>query len=99
MFDYAVCQISGKQVIVEPGKEVTVPFLGEATSFECDKVILISEKGQVQLGAPFLKEKIKFEVVGDSAKKIRVAFYKPKANHRKVVGSNQPYSKIKIAKA
>ncbi|HLC87478.1 MAG TPA: 50S ribosomal protein L21 [Patescibacteria group bacterium] len=98
MFDYAVCQIAGKQVIVEPGKEITVPFLGEVTSFECDKVVLTSEKGKINLGAPFLKDKIKFEVLGGNNRKIRVAFYKPKANHRKVVGSNQPYSRIQLAK-
>jgi ribosomal protein L21 len=97
MFDYAVCQIAGKQVVVEPGKEITVPHLGEITSFECDKVILISEKGNVSLGAPFLKDKIKFEVLGSDSVKTRVAFYKPKANHRKVVGSKQPYSRIKAA--
>ncbi len=97
MFDYAVCMIAGKQVIVEPGKEISVPSLGEVTSFECDKVILISEKGKVSLGAPFLKEKIKFNVLGDKAVKTRVAFYKPKANHRKVVGSNQHFSRIQLA--
>lgn len=97
MFDYAVCQIAGKQVIVEPGKEITVPSLGDVTVFECDKVILTSEKGKINLGTPFLKEKIKFDVLGGSNKKIRVSFYKSKANHRKVVGSNQPSSKIKLA--
>ena len=98
MFDYVVCQIAGKQFIAQPGKEILVPSLGEVTTFECDQVILTSEKGQINLGAPFLKDKIKFEVLGDSNKKIRISFYKPKANHRKVVGSNQPYSRIKLAK-
>lgn len=97
MFDFAVCQIAGKQVIVEPGKEITVPSLGEVTTFLCDKVILTSEKGKVNLGAPFLKEKLAFKVLGGNNKKIRVSFYKPKANHRKVVGSNQPYSRIQLA--
>src|SRR3989344_9681214 len=96
MFDYAVCQIAGKQVIVEPGKEITVPSLGDITVFECDKVILTSEKGQINIGNPFLKEKIKFNVLNGGNKKIRVSFYKSKANHRKVVGSNQPSSKTKL---
>lgn len=98
MFDYAICQIAGKQVRVEPGKEILVPSLGEVTSFECDKVILTSEKGKVLLGAPFLKDKIKFEVLGAaSGQKIRVAFYKPKANHRKVTGHKAVLSKIQLA--
>lgn len=100
MIDYAVCQIAGKQFIVKPGKEITVPFLGEITELECDKVILTSQEGKVVLGTPFLKDKLKFEVLGDAdSKKTRVAFYKPKANHRKVTGHNAQFSKIKLAKA
>lgn len=99
MFDYAVCEIAGKQLIVTPGKELTVPFLGEISELLCEKVMLISEKGNISLGAPFLKEKLKFEVLGESSgKKIRVAFYKPKANHRKVTGHKSNLSKIKLAK-
>lgn len=95
--DYAICQIQGKQVIVEPGKVVLVPFVGDQTKFESDKVLLISEKGQVSVGAPFLKQTLKFEVVGDTAIKTRVAFYKPKANHRKATGQRTILSKIKLA--
>lgn len=100
MFDFAICQIAGKQLIVEPGKEFQVPFLGEKGSFECDKVLLVSEKGNVTLGAPFLKDKIKFDILGEaSGAKLRVGFYKPKANHRKVVGQRTAFSKIRVAKA
>lgn len=95
--DYAICQIAGRQVIVEPGKTVTVPYLGEITAFESDKVLLIASKGKVSLGAPFLKDKLKFEVVGQTNDKQRVGFYKPKANHRKVVGQNTKQTKIKLA--
>lgn len=94
--DYAVCEIAGKQVIVTPGKEIIVPFLGDITKFENDKVILISEKGKVSVGAPYLKEKLKFEVTGEASTKIRSAFYKPKANHRKVTGQKTLLSKIKL---
>lgn len=95
--DYAVVQIAGKQVIVEPNKVVHVPFLGDLTKLECDKVILVSKGGKISLGAPFLKETLKFDVVGDTSEKIRVAFYKPKANHRKAVGQKTMISKIKLA--
>lgn len=94
--DYAICVVAGRQVIVEPGKVVTVPYLGEVTTFESDKVLLISSKGNVSVGAPFLKETLKFEVIGQAAEKTRVAFYKPKANHRKVVGQNTKLTKIKL---
>lgn len=100
MFDYAVCEIAGKQIIVTAGKEFTVPFLGEISELECARVLMISEKGKLSLGAPFLKEKIKFEVLSETpTKKTRVAFYKPKANHRKVTGHNGRFSKIRLGKA
>jgi|CXWK01.1.fsa_nt_gi ribosomal protein L21 len=95
--EYAICQIAGKQVIVEPGKEIFVPYLGDVTSFESDKVLLISTKGNLSVGAPFLKETLKFNVVGETAVKTRVAFYKPKANHRKAVGQNTKLTKIVLA--
>ena len=95
--DYAIVQIAGKQVIIEPNKVIEVPFLGDVTKFESDKVILIAEKGKVSSGAPFLKDKLKFDVVGDTSEKTRVAFYKPKANHRKVTGHKAVFSKIKLA--
>lgn len=99
MFDFAVVQIAGKQVIAVPGKEIIVPFLGEISEFDCDKVIMISDKDKVNLGAPFLKDKLKFEVLGEaSGKKLRVAFYKPKANHRKATGHKSQFSKIRLAK-
>lgn len=95
--DYAIVEIAGKQVIVEPNKKVKVPYLGEVTKFESDKVILIAEKGKVSLGTPFLKDKLKFDVTGDQSYKLRVAFHKPKANHRKVVGQKTLFSMIKLA--
>lgn len=95
--DYAVVQIAGRQVIIEPGKTVLVPFLGDVTKFESDKVILLSKGGKISLGAPFLKETLKFEVLGDTSEKLRVSFYKPKANHRKVVGQRTVMSKVKLA--
>ena len=105
--EYAVCQIAGKQVVVEPGKEIIVPFLGDVTNFESDeqsstsrkfevKVILICEKGKVSLGTPFLKDKLKFVVTGEASQKTRVAFYKLKANHRKATGQKTLSSKIKL---
>ncbi len=99
MIDYAICQIAGKQFVVKPGEEFSVPYLGEISAFECDKVLLTSEKNKITLGAPFLKEKLKFEVMGEkSGNKLRVAFYKPKANHRKAVGHRSQFTKIKLAK-
>jgi len=92
---YAIVEIAGKQVKIEPNKEVLVHFLGEVDEFESDKVLLISGD-KLQIGSPFLKDKLKFKVLGTKKVKTRVATYSAKANSRTVVGSKAMYSKIML---
>src|SRR5579884_2942905 len=98
MIKYAVVEIAGRQYLVEPGKEILVNSLGDVKSLECDKVLLLADDKALNIGKPFLKDKLNFEVLeavkGD---KIRVAKYHAKANTRKVKGSRVLMSKIKIA--
>lgn len=97
MFNYAVVEIAGRQYKIEPGSELLVNHLGEVKTFECDKVLLLSEGDKISVGSPYLKEKLKFEVIDTvRGKKIRVATYKAKANTRKVKGSRSINSRIKL---
>ncbi len=98
MLNYLVVEISGRQYKVTPETVLTVDFLGEGLeTFECDKVLLRSDDGKLEVGTPFLKDKYTFDVVGvNREKKIRVATYKAKANTRKVRGSRRIVSKIKL---
>lgn len=100
MFKYLIAEIAGKQFMVFPGQEVRVPFLGEVSELECDKILLISEADKLQIGDPYLKDKQVFEVLKSvRGPKIRVATYKAKANYRRVVGSKAKMSLIKLKEA
>lgn len=95
MFDYAVCQISGKQYKVLPNQPLEVDWLGEETKKIEAEVLLLSEGNKVQFGTPFLKEKLSFDVLETTrGEKIRVAKFHAKANYRKVTGSRSRRSKI-----
>ena len=93
MLNFAIGEINGKQYKIEPNK----PFLVDlAESKEIEALLLcMVEEGKVQLGTPYLKEKIKLEVLEQvKGKKIRVAKFHAKANYRKVKGSRARYSKV-----
>ncbi len=97
MINYAVVEIAGRQYKVKSGQEFLVDFLGDTQSFESDRVLLISEDGKLELGQPYLKDKLKFQVLGSvRGSKIRVATYKAKANVRRVKGARATYSKVKL---
>jgi ribosomal protein L21 len=94
MLNYLIAEIKGKQYKVIPGKQFAVDFLGEGqTLLECESVLLKSEDDKLELGSPFVKGKVVFDVVSvTKGKKIRVAKYHAKANTRKVTGSTKMYS-------
>ncbi len=97
MLKYAVVEISGRQYKVEPNKPFLVSFLGEVKKMECDKVLLLSDGDKIQVGMPYLKNKLSFDVLNTKkGEKIRVMTYKAKANTRKVRGSRAKYSKIQL---
>jgi ribosomal protein L21 len=95
LMDYLIVQISGRQYKVEKDQPIKVDFLGEEKNIEAD-VLVSSKDGKLEVGSPFLKTKAKFEVVGTTKNKIRVAKYHAKANTRKVRGQKQLSSTIKL---
>lgn len=97
MIKYAVVEISGRQYLVEPNKPMVVDFLKESKVLECDRVLLKSEDGKLEIGKPFLTDKLQFDILEEvKFPKIRVATYKAKANTRKVKGSKRLGTKIQL---
>lgn len=96
---YAVCEISGRQYLVKPGQTIEVDKLGvETKTFNADKVLLVVEDKGIEVGRPYLKKTLEFEVLGNAKKpKIRVATYKAKANYRRVKGQRREVSRIQLA--
>ena len=97
---YAIIEACGRQYKVE---EKEVVFFDKLTTEEgkkvtFDKVILVSDDGQVQVGNPYVKGmKVEGKVVSHGkGKKITVFKYKPKKNERKTQGHRQEYTKVEI---
>lgn len=93
MLDFAVCEIDGKQVKIVPNLEIKVDSI---TGKEMEvNVLLLSSEGKIEIGKPYLKEKLTLKNVGDvKNKKVRVAKFHAKANFRKVTGSRPRKTKL-----
>ena len=97
---YAIIESCGKQYKVTEGDVVFFEKLDaeEGKKVTFDKVILVSEEGKVQVGAPYVKGvKVEGKVVSHGkGKKIIVFKMKAKKNYRRKQGHRQPYTKVEI---
>lgn len=95
MMNLAVVQIKGRQYLVKPNQTFEVDKV-EGNRLVAEKVLLMVNNDQVDLGQPSLSKKLEFEVVGSRKDKIRVFTYKPKANHHKTIGQKREKSLVKM---
>ncbi len=97
---YAIIESCGKQYKVAEGDVVFFEKLDaeEGKKVTFDKVILVSEDGKVQVGAPYVKGvKVEGKVVSHGkGKKIIVFKMKAKKNYRRKQGHRKPYTKVEI---
>ena len=97
---YAIIESCGKQYKVTEGDVVFFEKLDaeEGKKVTFDKVILVSEEGKVQVGAPYVKGvKVEGKVVSHGkGKKIIVFKMKAKKNYRRKQGHRQPYTTVEI---
>lgn len=102
MAKYAVVKTGGKQYLVKDNDEIVVDRIGvkEKDTVELEALAKFdNEKLDIELGEPFLKQKVSASVMqhlkGD---KIRVARFKSKVRYRKVKGFRGALTKLKIVK-
>ena len=97
---YAMIESSGRQYKVSKGEIVFFEKLNlnEGDKVNFDKVILISDDNNIQIGDPYVKgAKVTGKVVSNGKhKKIIVYKMKPKKNYRRKQGHRQPYTKVEI---
>ena len=97
---YAVIEACGKQYKVTKGDVVFFEKLDaeEGKKVTFDKVVLLSNDGKVEVGAPYVKGiKVEGKVVAHGkGKKIVVFKYKAKKNYKRKQGHRQPYTKVEI---
>jgi len=99
---YAVVETGGKQYRVQEGDTLFVEKVAgnEGDSIKFDKVLFVSNDGDVKVGKPFVENKnVDASIVGHGkGKKIIVYKFKAKKDYRKKQGHRQPYTKIQIEK-
>ena len=99
---YAIIETGGKQYKVSEGDVITVEKLGveAGSSFTFDKVLVVSNEGDLTVGAPYVAgASVAASVMGDGkAKKVIIYKYKPKKGFHKKKCHRQPFTKVQIGK-
>lgn len=94
---YAICEILGNQYLVEPNKTLFIHgFGGDEKQLKVDKVLIMADGDKIEVGSPYLKTSLNFEVLDRKRVKTRVATYKSKTNHHRVIGSTRVMTQIKL---
>ncbi|MDD5415821.1 MAG: 50S ribosomal protein L21 [Candidatus Daviesbacteria bacterium] len=94
MLNYAICEISGKQYKIIPGKVFEISLQKEGEDIEAD-VLLLSEDGKLEIGTPYLKKKLTVKRVEDvKGSKIRVSKFHAKANYRRTTGYRSKITRV-----
>ena len=97
---YAVIESGGKQHRVIPGEVLKLEKLnaeaGETVDF--DKVLLVGEGQDVQVGAPYVDGgKVSAEVVGHGRHdKVKIIKFRRRKHYRRQAGHRQWYTEVRI---
>lgn len=100
MAKYAVIRVGGKQYKVEEGQEVLVDKVIDIKSL-APEVLLVADGENVEVGKPVLtKTGLKFKVITELEKGVKVDVYKFKAKsrYRKHVGFRSQHTRLLIEK-
>lgn len=97
---YAVVESGGRQYKAIEGKSITVEKLphGDGDVVELDRVLLISDGDNVQVGQPLIEgAKVKATVLGlEKGPKIRIFKMRPRKRYRLRKGHRQTYTRLHI---
>lgn len=98
MLSYAICEIGGKQYKVLPNIPFEIDYRGEKSKDIEANVLVLSRDGKLDLGKPYLKEKLTLKFVENlKGKKIRVSKFHAKANYRKTTGIRPKFTKVVLS--
>lgn len=98
---YAIIETGGKQYRVDEGDELKIEKLkgkGPGEQVQFDKVLLVNEDGEVELGRPYLEDATVGGEILDEGRdeKITVFNYKKRKGERRKLGHRQPFTKVRI---
>jgi large subunit ribosomal protein L21 len=96
---YAVIQTGGKQYRVSEGMTLKVEKINaeEGASIDLDKVLMVADGDNVQVGAPYLDGKVTATVKSHGkGKKVHIIKFKRRKHHLKRQGHRQQYTELEI---
>jgi large subunit ribosomal protein L21 len=97
---YAVIQAGGKQYRVSEGDTLKVEKLSleEGATVQLDKVLLVADGENVQVGKPYLEGgKVTATVKAQGrGKKIKIIKFKRRKHHMKRQGHRQSYTELEV---
>ena len=98
---FAIIEIGGAQEMVRPGDMLEINRVPQkkGKTFSTDKVLLVSLKGKVEIGQPYVKTKVEFKVSEHKrGPKLKVLKFKAKSRYRKTIGHRQELSILEVVK-
>ncbi|MEK7181483.1 MAG: 50S ribosomal protein L21 [Patescibacteria group bacterium] len=107
MNKFAVIETGGKQYIVSAGDKLKVEKLSvkglkaeEGSSFDFEKVLLVSDGDKVEVGMPYVSgAKVATKIVKQAKGEKKIVFrYHSKTRYRKRKGHRQLYTEVEITK-
>ncbi|MEC4984733.1 MAG: 50S ribosomal protein L21 [Oscillatoria sp. PMC 1068.18] len=97
---YAIIETGGKQLTVEPGRFYDIELLpvGEDENYSIDKVLLVNNDGEINIGQPFVTGATVEATVMRHLRGRKVLVYKmkPKKKTRKKRGHRQELTRLMI---
>ncbi len=97
----AVIESGGKQYLVSENQVIKLEKLGntkKGDTLVCDKVLLVWDGQNLNLGKPYIdKAKVTLEVFDTKkGRKVKVVKYKAKTRYHKTIGHRQIYTQAKV---
>ena len=96
---YAVIQTGGKQYRVSEGMTLKVEKINaeEGSSVDLEKVLMVANGDNVQVGTPYLDGKVTATVKSHGkGKKVHIVKFKRRKHHLKRQGHRQQYTELEI---
>jgi large subunit ribosomal protein L21 len=100
---YAIANIAGDQVVLEPGKKIAVPKLDieVGKSYTVDSILYLREGDVVKIGTPYIEGAKITAVVSEHKRLPKVVVFKKKRRKGYKVkrGHRQPYTVLEVQTA
>ena len=99
--NYAIAEIAGDQVILEPGKNIAVPKIELAVGdkFLANKVLFLHTGNEIKVGKPYLEDVAIETTVLEHKRTSKVVVFKKKRRkgYRVKKGHRQPYTVLQVS--